>query len=367
MPALVIEKLLALALLQSPSTEQIFLSAAQALQKADYPTAESGFLQVLKREPSNIGALGNLGVLYSRTNRPTRAIEVYERALKLAPNQPGLLLNLGLAYLKLDDFARAKPLFARLAPLAGPRQAQARELLAITQLQTGEVAPAVAALESLAAQPQPTPATLQFLALGYLRQGQKEKAASVIAKLFDSLPPARANYLEGRIWYDSALFERALESFSKAAAADPKLPGLALEMGKTYISLRQASEAERQLRAAISEDPANSEAAYFLGALLVQNGSAAEGAALLAPIHAQRPDLWGTSYYLGKAQLALQQPLKAIPLLEQAARHSPKEAAVQYQLARALQLAGRTAEAKQAFARVQALQKAGAQEPLVLR
>ena len=51
---------------------------------------------VLKSQPDHIGALGNLGVIYSRSGRTHEAIEVYRRALKLAPNDAPLLVNLGL-------------------------------------------------------------------------------------------------------------------------------------------------------------------------------------------------------------------------------------------------------------------------------
>ena len=356
--------------LAAVTTEQIFVSASQALQAGRLTEAEQGFLSVLQREPSNVGALGNLGVIYSRGDQPTKAISVYQRALKLAPAEPGLLLNLGLAHLKIDDFAQAKPLFAQLVRQPGSRQAQARELLAITQLQTGEIAAALAALTELAAAPSPSTAVLHFLALGHLKQGDKQAAAGVLDRLFALLPPARGHYLQGRVWYDAAVFDNALASYQKAAAIEPALPGLALETGKTQLSLRNAPAAEKSLRAAHAASPNNAEAAYFLGALLVQNGKPAEGAPLLKQVRSQRPDLWGTSYYLGKASLALGRAAEAIPLLQEALRHSPRESAVHYQLARALQAAGRGAEAKQAFAAVRRLQSGSETaplEPLVLR
>ena len=52
----------------------------------DYAAAEEGFRRVLNSAPDNIGALGNLGVVYSRTNRLTDAevdevIDVVRKAL----------------------------------------------------------------------------------------------------------------------------------------------------------------------------------------------------------------------------------------------------------------------------------------------
>ena len=348
---------------QTVSTADLFRDAARALQAGNLETAERGFRQVLQREPDNIGALGNLGVLYSRAGRPAQAVEVYLRALKLAPRQPGLLLNLSLAYLKLDNYPRAKDTAAEL--LAVQPSDQASEILAIARLQTGETAAAVAGLSRLAEAPRPSPAVLHFLALGYVKLGRRADAQPVIERLFELLPAARAHYLEGRIWYDAALFDQALASFSKATAADPQLAGLALELGKTHISLRNAPQARQALEQALAENPADLEAQYFLGALLVQDADPAAGLPLLERVLAARPDLWGTHYYLGKAKLALGRPADAIPHLETAVRLSPNEAPVHYQYARALQAAGRAADAKRAFARVASLR--AAPEPLVMK
>lgn len=351
---------------QTVSTEQIFAEAAGHLQSGQYALAEAGFAKVLSREPSNLGALGNLGVIYSRQNRPQKAVETYRRALRLVPHEPGLLLNLGLAYLKLDDYPQAKPLFAALATRPAPRQRQALELLAICQLQTGETALAIKNLEELAEGTQVSPGVHHFLALAYVKQKDLRRAEQVLHSLFRRLPPAQAHYLEGRVWYDSAYFERALVSFEKAAQSNPSLPGLALETGKTLVSLRNTSAALEQLRVA-AQVPEDVEARYFLGAVLVQEGQYEPAAPLLQSVSEARPDLWGTHYYLGKAQLALGHAAAALPLLQKAASRAPGEAAVQYQLARALQALGRKTEAQQAFARVARLKAQGNLETIVMK
>src|SRR5690348_7840748 len=129
----------------------IFERAAKALSAGDYSAAEEGFLEVLKASPRNVAALGNLGVVYSRSNRTAKAIEVYSRALQISPHDPLLQLNLGLAYLKQDDHARALPLFTQVVA-AEPGHRQARELLATCRLYTGDVPTAIRELEALRAE-----------------------------------------------------------------------------------------------------------------------------------------------------------------------------------------------------------------------
>lgn len=352
---------------QTVSTGDVFANASRALQSKDYAQAEAGFREVLRREPGNLEAMGNLGVLYSRRNLPAKAVEIYLRALRLVPDEPGLLLNLGLAYMKQDAYAKARPLFATLSQRNSPRQQQALELLGICQLQSGDTAGAIATLEPLLAGPQPSPGVYHFLALAYVKQQRQPRAQQVLDQLLVRLPAAQANYLEGRVWYDAAIFDRAQSSFDKAAAADSRLPGLALERGKTQLSLRNHEEAAKLLRLALEQDPDDLEARYFLGALLVQEGKNEEAAPLLIAVKEARPDLWGTSYYLGKAQLAIGNAAAALPLLKTAASRAPNEAPVQYQLARALQALGRKAEAQLVFARVSRLQSKANSESILMK
>src|SRR5437016_9543477 len=130
------------------STEKIFESASAALRKGDYAAAEVGFRKVLQAEPRNIGAMSNLGVVYSRTLRYARAIEIYKRALRLSPREQGVLLNLGLVYLKQDDYGRATPYFERLHRM-DPKNAQAANLLATCLVYGGEPAGAFEVLKPL--------------------------------------------------------------------------------------------------------------------------------------------------------------------------------------------------------------------------
>ena len=96
-------------------------------------------------------------------------------------------------------------------------------------------------------------------------------------------------------------------------------------------------------------------------------GQNEEATPLLISVREARPDLWGTSYYLGKAQLALGNAAAALPLLRTAASRAPDEAPVQYQLARALQALGRKAEAKLAFARVSRLKSKANSESILMK
>src|SRR5579859_4163649 len=49
--------------------DSLFESSSRKMQAGDYQGAETGFLQVLRSDPDNVSALGNLGLVYSHTQR----------------------------------------------------------------------------------------------------------------------------------------------------------------------------------------------------------------------------------------------------------------------------------------------------------
>jgi tetratricopeptide (TPR) repeat protein len=334
------------ALQGADTAEAAFQQAASALSSQDYAAAEKGFQDVLRIEPGNISALGNLGVVYSKTHRYSRAIEVYQRALRLAPGEKGLLTNLGLAYLKQEQYQAAASVFEKLA--ADPSNLQARELLATCDVSLARHEAALAVLEPLDRAEPKNPGVLYLLGITLTRLKRAPEAHDAFARMMSAASPAQADFLMGKASYETERFPEAAEFFRKALAADPSLEGIHRELGKALISLRDNENAEKELRLAGPEDP---EALYFLGGMLALS----RPADAIAPLNKARemnPDFWGPLYYLGRIYVDQGRPKEALPFLEHAARLKPDEAAVQYQLGRAFKRAGREGEAKAAFARV---------------
>jgi tetratricopeptide (TPR) repeat protein len=329
--------------------QAIFEKATAALAAQDYAGAERGFRVVLQAEPGNIGALGNLGVVYSRTHRYVQAVDAYGRALRIAPGDVQLETNLGLAYVKQERYAQALPIFEKLA--ARPENSQARELVATCRLALGQFEPALAALEPLRSANPKNAGVLYMLGVVYMKLKRTPEAHAVWTQMMESVSPAQANFLMGKAGYETGRFEEAVAYFRKTLAADPGFDGAHRELGKTLISLRDDAGARKELHQAAPDD---SEAAYFLGALLAKAGDAG-AIPLLIKARDENPDSWGASYYLGRIYLEQGRTKEALEFLERAAKARPDEAAVQYQLGRALRKSGREAEARAAFARVKRL------------
>jgi len=327
---------------RADSLEAVFNPATAALQAGDYPRAQEGFDRVLLTDPRNVAALADLGVLYSRTHRYARAVDVYQRALALEPNDPAIVTNLGLVKMKQGDYPGAQTYFAQLV------QADGKNVRAVLLL---------ASCMILGDAPERGLELLQSRHLeSYVRLNRRNEADALLRQMLAAGGTrAQANFLLGESLHDGHQLAEAADAFQQTLQQDPAYPGAHRELGKVLISMQEFSGAERELRTALEQDGSDAEAAYFLGALLVQTGREPEGVPYLQRAEKAMPDSWAIPFYLGKARLAQKQPAEAVPLLERAASMNADEPQVFYVLAGALRSSGQVAAAKQAMARVQEL------------
>ena len=338
----------------SSSVEKTFNEAVAAMQLGHIPEAESGFNRVLAIDPDNLPALGNLGVLYAKSHRLAKAIEVDERALAMEPKDPSLLLNLGLAYMKQEQYARAQPLFQRLdaGAAGGTRSALLLATCMVLGASPREGLDLIAA-RKLEAQDS---SALYLEAVGYARLNEVDAGAAIFQRLLaNGETRAQANFLLGQALHDGHRLQEAADSFTAVLAQEPAYPGAHRELGKVYISMQHYPDAERELHTALTQDANDGGALYFLGALLVQTAREQEGAPLLQRAELLEPDSWAIPFYLGKAAVKEGKPAEAVPLLQRAATMNAEEPQVFYLLAGALRATGHPDDAKAALARVQAL------------
>ena len=354
--------LCALFLCAAEPAKVVFDGAVRALAAGNYETAERGFQSVLRQQPGHVAALSNLGVIYSRTNRADQAIAAYQRALKVSPDDKAILLNLGLVYLRQEAHSRALPLFARVVAIE-PQHLQARQLLAVCRVYTGQLTPAIHDLESLRGAVPRDEGILFLLGFAYLKNHDAEKAKAIFELMFEAAGAERAQFLLGKAYYEATMFPQAEESFLGVMRTHPAFPGVHLELGKVYISLRRTDEAIRELELALKESPGDADASYFLGGLMAQGESYTEAIPYLELAKKMKPDFWAPYFYLGKAKLKLEQPSEAVVLLQRAVALNPDEANAYFQLARALQACGRGAEARGALQRVAELRAAALGAP----
>ena len=149
--------------------------------------------------------------------------------------------------------------------------------------------------------------------------------------------------------------ERAAASFAEAFQKDPKLAQAALNEGIALMAQQKLEEAKKALQQAIALEPNNAQAWYNLG--LAQHAGNELEPALASFQQAVKidPRDADSTYFEGVCYQEMKQSDKAIAVFQKALEIDPLHASAEFQLARALQRSGRTAEAKDHFKRFQHL------------
>ena len=149
--------------------------------------------------------------------------------------------------------------------------------------------------------------------------------------------------------------ERAADSFAAAFKKDPKLAQAAINEGIAMLAQQKLDQAKEWLKKSITIDAKNPQAWYNLG--LAQHGGneLAEAVASFqeaVKLDPRDADSW---YFEGACYEEMRQFDKAIEVFKETLEINPLHASAEFGLARALQRTGRTAEARDHFARFQHL------------
>jgi tetratricopeptide (TPR) repeat protein/peroxiredoxin len=149
-------------------------------------------------------AWNNLGLLATRDERTTEAIECFQKALRLSPDHLIALNNLGNAYRLQKSWAEARKTFERALEVA-PADAEANYGLAMVYAQADDSARAYEYLKNALKSRPDYPEALNNLGILYLRTQRRDEAVASfkecirVAPVFDPayLNLARVYTLEG--------------------------------------------------------------------------------------------------------------------------------------------------------------------------
>ena len=116
--------------------QDVAIAAQKNLRQRKYRTAEKQYQTILEKDPNNLDALSNLGVVYFRTGKIGTAESTLQKALAIAPNDASVLTTLGIVHYRQSRFDEAlKEL--RKAIEINPNSATAHNYLGITASQKG--------------------------------------------------------------------------------------------------------------------------------------------------------------------------------------------------------------------------------------
>jgi len=300
----------------------------------------------------------NEGLRFFAEGRFAEAAEAFEKVYELFPNVPDVGYNLGLAYQQAGKYELSlEPLQRSLTHRPG--DPAAFRALGVSLLYLSRFREGADQLEkSLQVDPKNVD-TLYHLALAYYGLKEFDRAEECLRWMFDRNPDSALLHLRtANAHRINRRYQEALAELLKALALDPNLPSLYLELGLTYIGLKNGTAAQAALEEEVRRHPGSAEALLTLGELfLVVNHDYVRALERIrrsqelgiAPVRAE--------YDLGDAYFRLSQFDEAEGHLEQAVKLDPKHRRAHYLLAKVYQRRRKDDRAQAEFAVAESLAK----------
>ncbi|HVX66580.1 MAG TPA: tetratricopeptide repeat protein [Bryobacteraceae bacterium] len=286
---------------QQPAPRPALEDAAADFEQGRIAEAQQKAGQILKQNPSDLGALILEGAILDSQQRYSDAERYYQRALKIAPDSPQVLNNLGNHYLASGNRSLAREFFSKVVALE-PRHANANLQLARMSVEDRQGRRALLYLSRLPAEIGAEADALLLRARALSLARECPQAKEVIGKL-------RAQAERDARWH--------------------------FPIGMTLAECKAYDEAERSFSLALAADPRNSDILYNLGLAALRAGHAARAAGVFETALQERPDDVDYLSALAQAYLRQDRAMEAAALLARAEQRSPGRADVVLLLAQA--------------------------------
>jgi tetratricopeptide (TPR) repeat protein len=333
----------------SPQAAEHMQAGIEAEKQHQFAAAAKEFKQVTELDPSLPDGFISLGQAYMENGDYAAAIAPLKHALKLSGDSLPAHQLLGYALLAQGYAGEAIP-HLQLSP--------DKTALGIAEIQTGQLAEAVANLQAAQTAHPSDPDILYYLgrASGLLA---KQSIDTLLAAYPDS---ARAHQAMAENYFVLRRMPEAEKEYGEALRLRPGLPEAHLALGEVYAGAFQWEKAEAEFRTQTKLQPGNAEAAYRLGQALLEQGKAHEARVELSRADGLMPDMPETLYSLGKAASLEGDAAaaeKAWSKLLSIEKQSSLAAQAHFGLAGLYRKQGKTAEAQREMQEFQSLQSAG--------
>lgn len=318
------------------------LSGLEALTEAQRQRLKEAMLTNIARAESN------LGVLRAQAQDFAHAADYFKNAADAIPDFPDVEYSLGLSYFNSQQFQQAIAPLQKAITTDAKRTAEIQRVLALCYLNTEQYSKAASLLAIDDGRREDVSLEYAY-ALALVRSNQIKEAEQEFAYLLSRHADSpELNVLIGQAHAQESDFDAAIPYFEKALQQKADVKEAHSALGIIYMRQGRLEDAERELRAELQLGPTPN-VEFQLANVLDLRQKTDEARTLLERILKQKPDLADARYLLGKILLAKGQAQQASENLEAAARISPEEPNVHYQLAQAYQKLGKTEEARQEF------------------
>ena len=336
---------------QTTSQQQIqvhYQRAEEALKANHSQEASNEFREILRIDPRNAEAYANLGQIAYSQQAYAEAAKWFTESLKIKPQLWDAKAFLGLSDMMLGLTTDGDPLLIDAFPHITNQNLKIQVGVSLVRFHMSahslnRVVGVVHELEQ-SAQADPEVLYLSYRAYSAL-------AAESLDSLYKRWPDsARVHQVFAQAAVTQDDFPGAIKQYKLAIEADPKLPGIHYELGRTILTNSQdsaaLSSAEQEFKTELTTNPWDADSEYELG-----EAYRLETKLEPAEEHYRRsiqidPNLGAAQTALGDLLVSKGKPEEALPYLEAGVRLDADDETAHYKLSRAYAAMGRQEDAK---------------------
>ena len=171
----------------------------------------------------------------------------------------------------------------------------------------------------------------------YLDTGRLQEAEALLAKIIESDPNnSEAHHLLGLSYLQEGRFREAERHLDRAAQLNPTSAEALKDLGEVYVRVHKRERAIKTLARSLFLKPAQPTTQYSLGMLFLEAGDTRQAAAHLGLARRYGLRHSGVLLNLGRAYLNLTRVEKALEVLDELLRASPRHAPLHLQVGKML-------------------------------
>lgn len=233
----------------------LMLGAVLALKDGEPQSALAYLNRYLNRAPDHLGASKLLAVARLRTSDIDGARALLDHLATVYPDDAGIYSLLGTVYTRSGDYFQAQANLAHAISL-GVDTTTIRRQLGLAQLATGETEAALASFGAAAATDSGKSNAGLLMAITALQEGSPAQALATIQKLIETVPPAPVyRNFAGALQLMLNRPDEAKAHFNAALKLDPNYLPAHLNLANLARQARRWDEAETIYRTLLEKHP----------------------------------------------------------------------------------------------------------------
>ncbi|MGD0827540.1 MAG: tetratricopeptide repeat protein [Desulfobaccales bacterium] len=312
----------------------IFDLASILEREKQFNRALAMYRRVLRSQPNNPRAWGNIGRLLLILNRYGEAQKAFATLKEFEKDNPMILFNIGIIFLeqKLPDDA-----IKELRPLlTNPHfQDRAHYYIALALEEKGDNRGALREYQLVGRESEQF--VLARIRMAYLQyhQGDKERARQILEDLRKLAPDQEEVYLTSSYFYEEeGLWDRAIEVLKQGLEKVGRSEEIYFRLAMIYDKKQERNESITYIKKVLEINPDNPDAQNFLGYTYAEQGiNLDEAERLIRAALQAKPDSGQIIDSLGWVYYKKGQLDKALVELERAHRLMPQDGTVTEHLA----------------------------------